>query len=317
MNKRYFYYLIVLALLTAMLISLSPYADVTISKNQMSAVAEQLPVLKDGAEEINLSALSFLSVFVNPNGETKILAEKNVNDRLPIASLTKLMTAIVASENYHPEEIMAISNKALNSKGRSLKFEPGEIFKVNDLLHSLLIESNNDAAEVLAIRAGQEKFVGAMNIEAAALGLKDTFFINPTGLDPDGAEEFVNYSTAEDLFKIARVFVEKYPSLLNITLKKEYDLYTADGEFHHKVESTDELLSADWQSKSGETIKILGGKTGETPFSKQNLILIVGAPGGSGYLINVILGSSSRFDEMKKLTELAFDAYVWQTVKPK
>ena len=312
MNKRYFYYLIVLALLTAILISLSPYADVTISKNQMSAVADQLPALKDGAEEINLSALSFLSVFVNPNGETKILAEKNINDRLPLASLTKLMTAIVSFKNYHTEEIMANSNKALNSKGRSWKFESGEIFKVNDLLHALLVESNNDAAEVLAIRMGGERFVDAMNAEARAAELKDTFFINPTGLDPDDAEELVNYSTAEDLFKISRVFLEKYPSLLNITLKKEYDLYTADDEFHHKLENTNELLSADWRDKSGETIKILGGKTGETPFSKQNLVLIVESPGGSGYLINIILGSSGRFDDMKKLVEWAFDSRVWQ-----
>lgn len=315
MEERRYYLASVFAtvfVLAAILLVLSPYADITISKNQMSAVTERSPVLKVGAEEISLSALSFLSVFVSPSGETKILAEKNINDHLPIASLTKLMTAIVAFKSYHPEEIMAISNKALNSKGRSWKFEPGEIFKVQDLLSALLIESNNDAAEVLAIRAGQEKFVGAMNIEASALGLKDTFFVNPTGLDPDGADGLINYSNAEDLFKIARVFLEKYPSLLNITLKKEYDLYTADSEFHHKMESTDELLSAEWRDENGEIIKIMGGKTGETPFSKQNLILIVEAPNKGEYIVNIILGSPSRFDEMKKLVEWVFNTYTWQ-----
>lgn len=317
MDKRHSYYLIILVLCAAIFIAiaLSPYADIAISKKQTGAATEQPLVLKEEAEKINLSALSFLSVFVSPTGETKTLAEKNTSDHLPIASITKLMTAIIAFDNYHQEEIMAISNKALDSKGRSWMFEPGEIFKVSDLLHALLLESNNDAAETLAIRMSKERFVEAMNLKARNLGLKDTVFINPTGLDPDEADGFINYSNAEDLFKISRAFLEKYPLLLNITSKKDYDLYTADGEFHHKIENTNELLFADWRDKNGETIKILGGKTGETPFSKQNLILIVEAPNASGYIVNIVLGSPERFNEMKKLVEWTFDAYAWQNPK--
>lgn len=311
MDKRYAYYSAAFILSLAILFTLSPYTDISSSKNRLAVAVEQSPVFKDSAGEIQLSTASFVSVHISRSGNAKILAEKNIADRLPIASLTKLMTAIIAFKNYHPEEIMAVSNKALNSKGRSWKFEPGEIFKVQDLLRALLIESNNDVAEVLSIRAGKEQFVEAMNKEARDMSLKDTFFVNPTGLDSDNAEELVNYSTAKDLFKIARVFAEKYPSLLNITSKKEYDLYTADGEFHHKMENTDNLLSADWRGKGGDPIKILGGKTGETPFAKQNLVLIVEAPNGSGYLINIVLGSSDRFGEMKKLVEWSFDAYDW------
>ncbi|MEK9184043.1 MAG: hypothetical protein AAB890_03155, partial [Patescibacteria group bacterium] len=133
MNKRYFYYLIILALSVAILIALSPYADITISKNKTTAVIEQLPMLNTKVNNIELSALSFLSVFVSLSGEAKILAEKNTSDRLPVASISKLITAIVAFNNYHLEEVIAISNKALDSKGRSWKFEPGEIFKVDDL----------------------------------------------------------------------------------------------------------------------------------------------------------------------------------------
>ena len=308
-NHRYLYYLIVLVVSVAILIALSPYVNAPNSKKQKVAAAEWLPAPSIEVQKINLSALSFLSVFVNPGGKTKILTEKNINDRLPVASITKLMTAMVAFNNYHPEEVIAISNKALNSKGRSWEFEPGEIFKVNDLLHVLLIESNNDAAEALAIRMGEGRFVEAMNLEARSMGFKDTSFVNPTGLDPDEADEFINYATAEDLFKIARTILEKYPSLLIITLKKEYDLYTADSEFHHKIKNTNELLSADWRGRNGKIIKILGGKTGETPFSKQNLVLIVEAPNKNGYLVNIVLGSPSRFDEMKKLVEWAFGAY--------
>lgn len=314
MGERYYYLASLFAtvsVLTAVLFALSPYVTFNL-KDKTATVAEWLPSPIIETSKINLSAISFLSVFVSSSGKTKVLVEKNISDRLPIASVSKLMTAIIAFNNYHPEEIIAVSNKSLDSKGRSWKFEPGEIFKVNDLLHALLMESNNDAAEMLAIRAGKNRFVEAMNLEARNIALKDTLFVNSTGLDPDEADGVINYSTAEDLFKIARVFKEKYPSLVNMTIKKEYDLHSADGEFHHKIENTNELLSNDWQGKDGKTIKILGGKTGETPFSRQNLILIIEAPNGRGYIVNVILGSPTRFDEMKELMEWIFGAYAWE-----
>ncbi|MEK7508024.1 MAG: hypothetical protein AAB602_03000, partial [Patescibacteria group bacterium] len=165
---------------------------------------------------------------------------------------------------------------------------------IGDILYSLLIESDNDAGITLASKMEAGKFVELMNREAWKLGLYNTHYVNPTGLDPDDGSK-PNYSTAEDVAKLAVEIIQKYPNILRIMSLKTFDLRTASGTLHHTLETTNKLL--------GENIpfKILGGKTGETPMAKKNLLLISYGPQENSYLVNVVLGSDDNFGDMKKL----------------
>ena len=101
-----------------------------------------------------------------------------------MASLTKLMTALVAYKNYDLEDTIAMGPKVNDWEDSSKRFIPGTIFKISELLYALLIESNNDAAMALAGKMGLDDFVAAMNEEAQRLGIITTHYDNPVGIDP-------------------------------------------------------------------------------------------------------------------------------------
>ena len=139
------------------------------------------------------------------------------------------------------------------------------------------------------------RFVELMNQEALKLGLASTHYVNPTGLDPDDGLE-PNYSTAEDIAKLAVVIARNYPNILNIMSLKKFNLETAAGTFHHTLETTDKLL------REPVPFRILGGKTGETPMAKKNLLLITASPRENSFaVVSVVLGSDDNFGDMKKL----------------
>ena len=125
--------------------------------------------------------------------------EKNADERRLIASTTKLMTALVAVELSEPDQPIEIPRESCGVEGSSMYLVPGEILTADELLAGLLLASGNDAAEALAIGlcGSEESFVTLMNEKAAALGLRDTSFVNPHGLDDDG-----QFSTARDLARL-------------------------------------------------------------------------------------------------------------------
>ena len=128
----------------------------------------------------------------------EVLYEKNPDTRRPMASTAKVMTALVALENYDPDEIATVSKRAAYQEGSSVYLTEGERISVNELLYALLLESGNDAAVALAEHCGSyDLFVEMMNEKAVLLGLSNTFYSNPTGLDdPSGC------TTALDLARL-------------------------------------------------------------------------------------------------------------------
>ena len=128
-----------------------------------------------------------------------------------MASLTKIMTAIVALENKRDDNTYIVSARALVGED-SMGLSPGEELSQEELLYGLMLPSGNDAAEVLASNypAGRTMFIQAMNDKAKALGLVDTHFSNPSGLQGDGMQ----YTTASDLLVITRYALENFPLLL-------------------------------------------------------------------------------------------------------
>ncbi len=242
-----------------------------------------------------------------------ILAKKNSDDLLPMASITKLMTAIVAYKNYNLEDEITMGPKVNDWADSSKKFIPGTVFKISELLRALLIESNNDAAMALAGKMGLDNFLSAMNNEAKELGFITTYYDNPVGLDPSSQKEIINYSTAEELLVLAQEIINNYPEILETTSLPRYDIKTASGGYNHTAISTDKFL-ADEDEKifcQDEPLKILGGKTGSTDLSKKNLLLVAEAPNGVGQIITIVLSADDNFEETKNLVNWICESYNW------
>lgn len=244
------------------------------------------PNNKEPAPELQAEAV--VSLKIDKNGREKVLVGKNINEILPIASLTKLMTALVAMENYSDlSEKILISKEAVLQNGDAGQLKVGESVSTENLIYMTLIESGNDAAFALAEKTGIQQFLEKMNLKAKELKMLNTHFSNPTGLD--GNE---NYSTGEDLLKLIKYIILNQPRIFEITSLHSVEIFNEDGSLHHSAVNTDELL--------GKIPGIIGSKTGFNEEALGCLILIVKSP-SSGYFLNVLLGSPDRFGEMEKL----------------
>ncbi|MBI2450677.1 MAG: D-alanyl-D-alanine carboxypeptidase [Candidatus Nealsonbacteria bacterium] len=257
------------------------------------------PLRDEDIPNIEIAAKSAISLLINNRGEKRILFEKDKNTLLPIASLTKLMTAKVVLDNYDLLKEIKISKEAINQEENLGKLSLGEVHTVKYLLYPLLIESSNDAAYALANNyegMTEKDFLRMMNEKAGNFKLQNTHFFNPTGLDPEDAAKPFNYSTALDLAKlVASTFDDKL--LWEILNTPKFNSYGPE------LVNTNELL--------GELPRIAGGKTGYTEKAQGCFILVLEAPRGRGYIINVILGTNNRFSEMKKLANWLDIAYSW------
>lgn len=249
-------------------------------------------------KDIEVLAQSAISVESNLLDEDKVLFKKDGDIKLPIASLTKLMTAMVALKNYDLTDKVTISQDAILQEGKKNVLKQQDVVSVKDLLYIMLIESSNQAAYALSEVKGEKNFVELMNQEAEKLGLKNTHFSDPTGLSSE------NYSTAEDLIELTEYLLKNYPIITEISRTKEIILYRDDNISYGKITNTNELL--------GKIPDIVGGKTGFTTDAKGCLILVLNNHQSGNYLIYVILGSDDRFGEMKKLINWVNSAYIWQ-----
>ncbi len=217
-----------------------------------------LPVLKEGAKYPILSAQSVVAIDLD-SGVT--LYEKDPNKELLPASTTKIMTALVAIDTYEVNQVLKVGRMTV--EGQKMGLVMGEEMKFNDLLNGLLIYSANDAAEVLAQNhpQGRDFFISLMNEKAKYLGLRNTHFSNPAGLD-NGAQ----YSTTRDLAILAK-YAMKNPIFATVVGTKEKLVKSVDQRFSHRLVSTNELL--------GKVQGVLGVKTGWTENARENLVTYV------------------------------------------
>jgi D-alanyl-D-alanine carboxypeptidase (penicillin-binding protein 5/6) len=225
-----------------------------------------------------------------------VIAAQAPEERLPIASTTKLMTAYVAMRELSPNEIVrAAPYEAIY--GESLMgLTAGERVSVRDLLYGLMLVSGNDAAHTLAVAAAgsEERFVRRMNRYAAALGLADTHFANPIGLDEPG-----NYSSASDLATLTRRLLRD-PAFAKIADTRSVLLRSPSSP--RRIENSNDLLeTAPW---------VTGVKTGHT-FDAGYVLVASGERRGVG-LVSVTLGEpteEARFADNFDLLEYGFSQY--------
>lgn len=239
------------------------------------------------------------SYLVFSNKEDKLLAGKSIGRSLPVASLTKLMTAfLVRDSGVAGEERIKIPK--INWLEMNTRLPVGGDYSASKLLQAMLSASNNESAYAFAgyvgtgtsSRARVESFVARMNKKVRELGLSETHFSNPAGFD-----EKNHYSSARDLLVLVRKILEFYPSLFGNSLKLEVELGL--GEDLIRLPNSNCLV--------GQLDNLTGQKTGNTREAGGTMVLI--EDNGSGEIIYVVLGSESRAEDMKELVDWTHRAY--------
>lgn len=229
----------------------------------------------------------------------RVLYAKNADTQVPIASLTKLLSALVVQDEFDRTEIVTIASGSVRVDGQKQTLYLNERIAVADLVSMMLVESSNDAAYALAAYAKQRgiDFVAEMNRKAATLGMQRCHFTDPAGLD-DAAT-----CDANDLLRLVRSALRNAPQLWPIMAQTQLTVRSADGAIVHEVKSTDELL--------GQLGGIVGGKTGYTDGALGCLILVVNSPTKNDTLVSIVLGSRGRFADTRNLLSWAQRAYQW------
>lgn len=236
----------------------------------------------------------------------EVLYSKNGREPYPIASLTKLMTALLVLESNTLEDTVTVGEEVNITEYDAwlCYFHPGDMLTMRDLMYATLIYSGNDAAAALAAHVGGtvENFVDFMNAKAEELGAKDTSFANPHGLDAEG-----HYSSLYDLYLIFNQCIQ-YREFRNIIDTQSYVCsYThADG-----TEESRKFSNTNWyytgEAKPPDGITILGGKTGNTAKAHRCLMILAENEAGERFLAG-ILGAEDQvtlYREMNRLLKLA------------
>lgn len=213
--------------------------------------------LKNISADINISATSAILM----EKETKrILYEKDIHTRYLTASIAKIMTAIVAIENGKLNEYYKVNSETIKQIGSSIYLKLDEEVKLLDLIYGLLLRSGNDAAYLIAISVAKDfdSFVDLMNEQAKKIGMKNSCFSNPSGLDEINA----NYSTAYDM-AILMAYCLDNEIFRKVTATKTYTSKTKSGELLYFVNKHKLIQSKDF---------VTGGKTGYTTNAKRTLV---------------------------------------------
>ena len=234
------------------------------------------------------------AVYVIDITSDKVLYAKNIHERRPIASTVKIMTAAIALERAKPIEVFTVSENAAHIGEDFMGATVGEKYTLTELLYGLLLPSGNDAAEALAEGVGGSRvgFVKMMNEKASLLGLRDTKFVNPSGLDGDGE----HYSSAYDLAVIAHYAWVNFPLFREVVGTYDTVLPYSDNHKYLYLQNQTNLLT----SYPG----VKGIKPGYTP--DAGLCLVTLAERGGHQVLGVVLGSTDRRGDMEMLLNYSF-----------
>lgn len=294
-------------LLFAFLLSLFPSLNLyfaSVPKTSPVALTEEIelpspppfPVNKTGQIPPEITAAG---VFIEDIPSGIVLYAKNESQRFPLASTTKIVTALVALDHYRLEDILTV--KTVMGKGRTMGLITGEQLTFESLLYGALVHSANDAAYAIAENypGGVEKFVEMMNKKAASFYLSNTHFTEPVGFDDQN-----QYTTPADLAKLAKAALDnkifaKMVGIRNITVSDVG--YT----YFHPLNNVNELL--------GKIPGVAGVKTGFTQNAGEILVSTVRKNEKS--VIFVVLKSQNRFGETATLIDWVFSNFVWMPIE--
>lgn len=275
-----------------------------------SVVAVQVNCIAYGAEEKPLITLNAISACLMDADTQRVIYGKNENEARAMASTTKIMTLIVILENANLDDVVTVSQNAARQPDVQLNINTGEEYILRDLLYSMMLESHNDVAVALAEHVGGSvsNFANMMNAKAKELGLVDTYFITPNGLDAQD-ENGKHKTTAVELAKIASYAI-KNDEFVDIVNTKSYSFTEINGKRHFTVNNKDLFLGM-----MNGAIGIKTGFTGEAGYC------FVGAvKRDDRCFISVVLGSgwppnkTFKWKDTQKLIQFGIDNYYVQTV---
>lgn len=280
--------LIIAAIFSLLLISLVFYLERDIVLTYVKRDNQQTENSVPTQSFFRAPSLEAKSAYVFDLSEDKIIFELNSELQLPLASLTKLMTALVARENIPDWMMVEITPEAILTEGDS-GFFAGEKWPISDLTKTMLISSSNDAATAMALNVGQADFLALMNKKAVGMGLAQTYFFNPTGLDLNNYLAGA-YGSAQNVAGLISYIFKKYPDLLELTQQDSVVIN------YRNFKNTDLLIN--------QLPGILASKTGYSDLAGGNLAIVVDA-GFHHPIAIVVLNSSEkgRFEDIKKLYE--------------
>ncbi len=267
------------------------------------------PAKSDGQEALALKPvfivhsssppkLTALSAYLIELKSGSVLFDKEAFFRLPPASATKIITALVAFGSYPLDEVVEVHPACVWKEGESIMgLYSRERITVKNLLRGVLIASASDAACALANHhpGGLEEFVGGMNALVSGLGLEQTHFVNPSGIDGEA-----HYSTAKDLTLLAKealsnTFIQKTVGI------REINVASVNKKNWHLLETTNKLL--------GVRTGIFGVKTGYT--TKAKGVFVFYFKKGEIEILGTIMGSKNRFGEAKRLLTWALSSFIF------
>jgi D-alanyl-D-alanine carboxypeptidase (penicillin-binding protein 5/6) len=286
--------------LSAIMLALSLIKTVPLPQRvyrpEVESASTQQPPIPINSENLPAPIISAKSFIVKDADSGTVLTSQNENEKLFPASTTKILTALVALEEYRLEDVVTIGHLV----GSNLKptFVTGEKITVENLLYALLVESNNDAAYALADYnpAGRNDFIRLMNEKVKELGLTNTHFVNPAGFDDPG-----QYTSASDLALIG-AFAMSHPVFARIVGTEASEVFSADQSTQHSLVNINQLL--------GSLPGVRGIKTGYTEAAGENLVTDVVRDDHE--IIAVVLGSKNRFEDTQALVNWAYSNFTWR-----
>ena len=229
------------------------------------------------------------SIVVMDAESKRVLYSKNMNEQKLIASTTKIMTSIIALENGNLDDEYVVGNEIDNIYGSMTYIKKNEKFKLNDLLHGLMLQSGNDAAMVISNNTLKyEDFIAQMNLKAYSIGMYNTSFENPHGLNDDTK----NYSTAYDMALLMRYAI-KNKDFLRITQAKKYKV-------KNYIWYNKNKLLTDYKY-------LISGKIGYTKLSGH--VFVSAAKKNNKTLIIVTINENDKFNLHKNLYNKYFSLY--------
>lgn len=264
----------------------------------------------------NLAIVTAHASIIMDADSGKVLYEDSADERRQIASLTKLFTATLVVERVRDlDEWVTIDEESVYAEGtrvgcprsgfcNGVRLKVGEQLSVRDLLKAALMNSANDAAIALGKHIGgtQEGFAKIMNARVKELGMENTHFCTPSGLEPDGRESEC-YSSARDVALIATHALQ-YDILWDMMRVEKTFITSRDGQYSHEIFNTDELL--------GQLPNLIGTKTGFTPLAGYSLLAVAADQKQNHRVVAVLLNDPYRWQSIRSMFDWSFQAVDWK-----
>lgn len=272
----------------------SIFANVDLEKKKIEEnIKKYQPQKTDKTNEgtLEISAKSAIVIDENTN---EILYQKESDLRLPPASITKIATISVALENLKKEDLINISQKAGEQEPNKIVMKAGERMTLSDLMYGLMMISANDAAFAIAeaIPGGYDQFIGLMNEKVRILGLVDSSFKNPSGLDVQG-----HYSSAFDIATLTRYALLCHPEIIDYAGEKD----------DHSVYPTDHNESHWWGHISGMLYRYPGMIAAKTGYTEEAGSTFIGIAERDGRRLTVVFfGATDANSDVIKLLDFGF-----------